>query len=60
MKKKNNNIWINILVLLILIKRRGYMIGYKHFIIKLKFGDMHKGKSSKKLYKTNIKCLVSD
>ncbi len=36
------------------------MAGYKHSgIIKLKFGDMHRGKSYKRLYKTNIKCLVS-
>lgn len=42
-------------------KKAGSMAGYKHSdIIKLKFGDMHRGKSYKKLYKTNIKCLVSD
>lgn len=37
------------------------MAGYKHSdILKLKFDDMHRGKSYKTLYKTNIKCLVSD
>lgn len=42
-------------------KKAGSMAGYKHSdIIKLKFGDMHRAKSYKRLYKTNIKCLVSD
>ena len=37
------------------------MAGYKHSdIIKLKFGDMHRAKSYKRLYKTSIRCLVSD
>ena len=41
-------------------KKAGSNAGYKHSdIIKLKFGDMHRGKSCKRLYKTNIKCLVS-
>lgn len=35
------------------------MASYKHSdIIKLKFGDMYRGKSYKRVYKTNIKCLV--
>ena len=38
-----------------------YVAGYKHSnIIKLKFGDMHMGKSYIRLYKININCLVSD
>lgn len=42
-------------------KNAGYMAGYKHSdIIKLKYGDMHRGKSYIRLYKTNIECLVSD
>lgn len=42
-------------------KKAGSMAGYKHSdIIKLKFGDIHRGKSYKRLYKTNIKRLVSD
>ena len=37
------------------------MAGYKRSdIIKLKFGDMHRGKSYKRLFKTNIKCFVRD
>ena len=35
--------------------------GYKHLdILKLKFGEMYRGKPYRRLYKTNIKCLVSD
>ena len=42
-------------------KKVGSTAGYKHLdILKLKFGDMHRGKSYKTLYKTNIKCLVCD
>ena len=42
-------------------KKAGSMAGYKHSdIIKLKFGDIHRGKSYKRLYKTNINRLVSD
>lgn len=42
-------------------KKAGSMAGYKHSdILKLMFSDMHRGKSYRRSYKTNIKRLVND
>lgn len=42
-------------------KKAGSMSGYKHSdTIKLKFGEIHRGKFYKRLYKTKKKPLVSD